>query len=140
MNYPYYALGAPFLRARRKEFESATLERFGGDYEQAVLYMDKITNSQTGKASGLLSSVSILAGMSYFVEAHMALVLALVTIVLIVSTLYVPWPLAQAASVAAESEFKSLCRRSYYRAICNRLGITLIILTVLFLFPYVFAY
>ncbi|MDB5259748.1 MAG: hypothetical protein JWO73_956 [Candidatus Taylorbacteria bacterium] len=140
MNYPYYILGAPFLRARRKQFEVATLERFGGDYERAVLYMDKVTDSQMNKASGLLSSVSILAGMSYFVEAHTSLVLALASIVIVVSTLYVPWPLSQAASVAAESEFKSLCRRSYYRAICNRLGISLIILTVVFLIPFVFTY
>lgn len=133
-------LGAPFLRARRQEFEAVTLERFGGNYEQAIIYMDKVMSSQTSRASGILSSVSVLAGMSYFVEAHLALVLSLLSIVLVVSTLYVPWPLSQTANGAAEAEYRSLCRRSYYRAICNRLGITLIILTVVFLMPFMFAY
>lgn len=128
-----HILGAPHKRIEQKKYEAALLARFGGDIERAVAYVDKVTDGQLSRASGFLSATSILAGMSYFVNARAALVVALVSIILVASMLYLPWPWAPEAVGNPQHEFELMCGRAYYRAICNRICVTLIILTVVLL-------
>lgn len=134
---PHHPLGAPLSSSQRAEYEEALIQRFGGDIEKAVNYMESVTNAQITRASGILSSVSILAGMSYFVKAPLALITALVSLILVATMLYLPWPRTPDHVRDPKLEFDQMCRRFHYRAFCNRICITLVILTILFLVPYV---
>ncbi len=135
MNHKTYFFGAPIREKERGAYEDAVLRRFGGDIEKACAYVDKVTDSQIGRASNILSSTSLLAGMSYFVNAPYALIVALVSLLIVTSSLYAPWPGTPEEVVDERIDFHRTFQRIYYRAICNRIGITLIILTVLLILP-----
>ncbi len=116
-------LGAPLIDLDRRAFETTLLQRFSSSTEHALAYVDKLAAQQAAKGRVLLIfNAALFAVLTFSNAAAMqprlfALggLLALLSALLLLGTLYVAWgPTRDHAS--AEREFRLTCDTFYRRA------------------------
>ncbi len=121
------------MDSERKKFEEALRERFHGDTPKAVDFLQKMADLQITKSGGLLSSASLLAGLSYFLKAQIPLLLILVSLLLFLGSFYSKWPKSVESVLDPNMEFEQLVHICYTRAIFNAIGTFLIFISILIL-------
>lgn len=128
-----YVFGAPLRKSDQERFIEAVRQRFNGDLEKTYSFIQGEVDRQIGKASGLLTCASILAGLSYFVRFTPSIVIALVAVLLAIGSFYSKWPVDSKAvsdvNIGIEHSFHIAVNRS----LANAASTFLIILAVLLL-------
>lgn len=126
-------LGAPLGKDKRKVWEDAILERFGGDVEKACEYASDIAKGQMTKSAGILSSTSILAGISYFTKAQAPLILAMIAILLTLASFYSKWSKDPEIVRNPRLELERTMHLCYNRSMFNNLAVFLAFASVVIL-------
>lgn len=130
---PHYFFGAPLRKRDRDAFAQAILRRYDGDIDKAIEYVKDITTRNIAKGSGILSSTSILAGMSYFLGATFALYAGLAAIAITASMLYVDWPKDILYAESKEADYEWSWNIAFHRSIANSVSVFLILCSVILL-------
>lgn len=127
-----FFLGAPVFHKDQEEFEKALLSRFGDDTEKAFSYIDKVADRQINKTRGILTSTSILAGVALVAGSFVALILALISVLVLLSIFFVQWDRFDRYQ-NAEADFRATCRVSYTRSIIMSGAIILTVASIIVL-------
>ncbi len=118
-----YWLGAPLIDLDRRAFESTLLHRYAPNMEQALAYVDKLSEQQAAKGRALLIFNAVLFAILNFSNAAamqprlfaLGGLLALFSALLLLGTMYTKWgPNRDHAS--ADREFRLACDTCYRRA------------------------
>lgn len=128
-----FLLGIPVKRSDRQAYEQAIKDRHGGDLEKAISYVQSAADRQITKASGILSSSSLLAGLSYFTEARVPLIMILMAILLSLTSFYSKWASSVNSFNNPEEDFERVVHVCYNRSLANNLSTFLLFISVIIL-------
>lgn len=137
MNYHRnFILGGPIREADKKAFKESILKRFDGNAREAQAFMINEADRQMTKANGLLGCASILAALSFFVNAKEPLVLLIIALLLLVTNFYSKWSVRTEPLTNLELDFDLTYHICINRSIFNNVSAFLLFISIIWLVPY----